>query len=65
MAKRDFDGPSGARAGASTGRSWTYWIIAAVLGLSGVADLVRGGETLAPIVLRVGYSVLIPLAILG
>jgi hypothetical protein len=33
--------------------------------LAGFADLVRGGETLAPILLIVGYCVLIPLAILG
>jgi hypothetical protein len=65
MAKSDFNGPSGARAGASTGRSWTYWVIAGVVLLAGFADLVRGGETLAPILLILGYCVLIPLAILG
>jgi hypothetical protein len=42
-----------------------YWIIAAVVLLAGFADLVRGGETLAPILLIVGYCILIPLAILG
>jgi hypothetical protein len=42
-----------------------YWVIAAVVLLAGFADLVRGGETLAPILLIVGYCVLIPLAILG
>jgi len=30
----------------------------------GYADLVRGGTTIAPILLVVGYCVLIPLAIL-
>jgi hypothetical protein len=61
MAKSDFNGTSGA----SAGRSWTYWVIAAVVLLAGFADLVRGGETLAPILLILGYCVLIPLAILG
>jgi hypothetical protein len=32
--------------------------------LAGFADLWRGGETLAPILLVVGYCVLIPIAIL-
>jgi hypothetical protein len=65
MAKSDLAGLSGTRAGASSRRSWTYWVIAAVVLLAGFADLVRGGETLAPILLIVGYCVLIPLAILG
>jgi hypothetical protein len=30
----------------------------------GFADLARGGETVAPILLAVGYCVLIPMAIL-
>lgn len=30
----------------------------------GFADLVRGGETIAPILLVLGYCVLVPLAIL-
>ena len=41
-----------------------YWLIATVVLLAGFADLIRGGETLAPILLIVGYCVLIPLAIL-
>jgi hypothetical protein len=65
MAKRDLTGFTGERAGAGTRRSWMYWVIAAVVLLAGFADLVRGGETLAPILLIVGYCVLIPLAILG
>jgi len=32
--------------------------------LVGFIDLARGGETLAPILLVVGYCVLVPLAIL-
>lgn len=32
--------------------------------LAGYADLARGGETIAPVLLVVGYCVLVPLAIL-
>jgi hypothetical protein len=32
--------------------------------IAGFADLARGGETVAPILLAIGYCVLIPLAIL-
>jgi len=42
-----------------------FWVIAVVVLLAGFADLIRGGETLAPILLILGYCVLIPLAILG
>ncbi len=50
---------------ASTGRRLGLWWPAAVLVLlAGYADLWRGGETLAPILLVVGYCVLVPLAIL-
>ena len=64
MAKTDL--ASGPRAGRdSTGRrSWLYWSIAALVLLAGFADLARGGETLAPILLVIGYCVLVPLAIL-
>ena len=65
MAKRDFSGTSDTRPTSSARRSWMFWVIAAVVLLAGFADLVRGGETLAPILLIVGYCVLIPLAILG
>ncbi len=65
MAKTDFAGMSGTRSGSATRRSWIYWILAAVVLLVGYADLIRGGETLAPILLIVGYCVLVPLAILG
>ena len=45
-------------------RALMYWG-AALLSLAvGYADLARGGETLAPIMLVVGYVVLVPLAIL-
>ena len=39
-------------------------IAAAVVLLIGYVDLWRGGETLAPILLVLGYCVLIPIAIL-
>ena len=41
-----------------------WWGIAGVVILTGFADLARGGETLAPILLAIGYCVLVPLAIL-
>ena len=40
------------------------WGIAAAVLAVGYADLVRGGETVAPILLVLGYGVLVPLAIL-
>jgi hypothetical protein len=45
-------------------RGLMWWGIAAVVIIAGFADLARGGETIAPILLAVGYCVLIPLAIL-
>jgi len=45
-------------------RPLLWWAIAAVVILAGFADLARGGETIAPILLVVGYLVLIPIAIL-
>lgn len=44
-------------------RGVILWVAAAVVLLAGYADLIRGGETLAPILLIIGYCVLIPLAI--
>ena len=41
-----------------------WWGIAVVVLIAGVADLARGGETIAPILLAIGYCVLVPLAIL-
>ena len=40
------------------------WIAAALALLLGYVDLWRGGETIAPILLVLGYCVLVPLAIL-
>jgi hypothetical protein len=48
----------------SRSRNWIWWAIAGVVLLAGFADLARGGETLAPILLAVGYCVLVPIAIL-
>ena len=64
MAKIDL--ASASRSGRdSTGRrSWPYWTLAAVVLIAGFTDLARGGETLAPILLVIGYCVLVPLAIL-
>jgi hypothetical protein len=64
MAKIDI--ASGPRASRDTRgrRSWLYWTVAAVVLIAGFADLARGGETLAPILLVIGYCVLVPLAIL-
>jgi len=45
-------------------RGWLWWAIAGIVIVAGFADLARGGETIAPILLAVGYCVLIPLAIL-
>jgi hypothetical protein len=47
------------------GKSALKWGIAVAVLVAGYADLVRGGETLAPILLVVGYGVLVPLAILS
>jgi hypothetical protein len=45
-------------------RPLLFWGLALVTILAGFADLWRGGETIAPILLVIGYCVLIPIAIL-
>ena len=55
---------SDSRARAGRGRGGALWAAAAIVLLAGYADLARGGETLAPILLIIGYCVLVPLAIL-
>jgi hypothetical protein len=45
-------------------RALLYWGAAALALVVGYVDLARGGETLAPVLLVVGYVILIPLAIL-
>jgi hypothetical protein len=45
-------------------RPWLWWGLAIGALLLGFADLARGGETIAPILLVIGYCVLVPMAIL-
>jgi hypothetical protein len=45
-------------------RGLMWWGLALVVLIAGFADLARGGETIAPILLAIGYCVLVPLAIL-
>ena len=41
-----------------------WWGLSAATLVAGYADLWRGGETVAPILLVVAYCILIPIAIL-
>ena len=43
---------------------WLWWGLAALALIVGYADLWRGGETLAPVLLVIAYCVLVPVAIL-
>ena len=45
-------------------RPLLFWGLALVTIVLGFADLARGGETIAPILLVIGYCVLVPIAIL-
>ena len=45
-------------------RTWMWWGIAALALVIGFIDLARGGITVAPILLVLGYCVFIPIAIL-
>lgn len=45
-------------------RPLLFWGVAIVTIVAGYADLARGGITLAPILLVIGYCVLVPIAIL-
>lgn len=45
-------------------RRYMWWGAALLTIALGYADLARGGMTLAPILLIIGYCVLVPLAIL-
>ncbi len=45
-------------------RALMFWGAAALALVGGYIDLARGGETIAPILLVLGYVVLVPLAIL-
>jgi hypothetical protein len=62
---------SNARSTASSGgrinrrtQSIALWAAALVVIVVGFADLARGGTTVAPILLVLGYCVLVPIAIL-
>ncbi len=48
----------------SRNRTMALWAAALVTIALGFADLARGGTTIAPILLVLGYCVLVPLAIL-
>jgi hypothetical protein len=48
----------------ASSRTLLWWGSVAVSLIAGYADLARGGETLAPILLVLGYCVLTPIAIL-
>jgi hypothetical protein len=45
-------------------RAFVWWGLAGIVIVAGFADLARGGETVAPILLAIGYCVLVPIAIL-
>jgi hypothetical protein len=45
-------------------RPLLWWGIAMLVILAGYADLARGGESIAPMLLVAGYCVLVPIAIL-
>ena len=48
----------------TTSRALLWWAVAIIVLIAGYADLARGGETIAPLLLVAGYCVLVPLAIL-
>lgn len=49
---------------ASARRPYLWWGLAGIALIVGYLDLIRGGITLAPILLTIGYCVLVPVAIL-
>ena len=56
--------PMAEQASTTRSRPFLWWGIAIAVLLLGFADLARGGETIAPILLVIGYCVLVPVAIL-
>jgi len=48
----------------SRSRALLWWGLAVLVIAAGYADLARGGETIAPVLLVAGYLVLVPFAIL-
>ena len=47
------------------GKATIRWVIAAAVLAAGYADLARGGDVIAPVLLVLGYGVLVPVAILA
>ena len=45
-------------------RPFLWWGLAAAALIVGYADLARGGTTFAPVLLVLGYCVLVPIAIM-
>ena len=62
MPKDSVSLPSASKPAVSRRLQW--WGLVAVTLIVGYADLWRGGETLAPILLVLAYCVLVPIAIL-
>lgn len=62
--KRAVSFPPMAQSDVPRSRPLLFWGLAAAAILLGFADLWRGGQTIAPILLVIGYCVLVPLAIL-
>lgn len=62
--ERSVSFPVMAQPEAPRSRPLLFWGLAALAIVLGFADLWRGGETIAPILLVIGYCVLVPLAIL-
>ena len=56
--------PSGIQRYIPRARPYLWWGLALLALAAGYADLIRGGETIAPILLVLGYCVLVPIAIL-
>ena len=52
------------KSGSPRSRALLFWGAAAASLAIGYLDLARGGETVAPVLLVLGYVVLVPLAIL-
>lgn len=47
-----------------TSKPALWWGLAAATLLLGYADLWRGGDTIAPMLLVIGYCILVPIAIM-
>ena len=56
--------PMSESASTTKNKTWLWWGLALGTLILGFADLARAGETIAPILLVIGYCVLVPIAIL-